>query len=459
MFLKNSRPSLQKQNLTFSNQQLIRLILPLIAEQFLAILVGVADTLMVSGVGESAVAAVSMVDILSILFVQFFSAMCTGGAIVAAQYLGNKDHPNACNAAKQLLLFTILLSSLISVLIILFHRQVIGLMDDNSDPAVFEQACTYLLITACSYPFLGIYNASAGLMRAMGNSKTSMWTSIIMNIVNVGGNAILIHPCGMGVAGAATATLLSRAVASMVTLRLMFRPSQPIHLPPLDSKGFFHLDLSMIKRIFNLGLPSGIETSLFQVGRVLIMGIIATFPTAIRAANGICNSVSSLAVIPFSGISLATVTVIGQLIGGDKKEEARYYAKKLLMLMYVSIFPLNVGMFLWAEPLVRLFNLTEAGIPAAVEALRCFAIFTIFFYGSSFGTTGILRAAGDTRYAMYVSIPSMLLVRVGMSYLLVYVFHMSLLGIWLSMCLDWVVRSICFVSRLRGDVWLNKKAI
>lgn len=443
---------------TFSNQQLIRLIMPLIAEQFLAILVGVADTLMVSGVGESAVAAVSMVDILSILFVQFFSAMCTGGAIVAAQYLGSKDRTNACGAAQQLMLFTVLLSSAISVLIILFHRQVIGLMDDNSDPAVFEQACTYLMITACSYPFLGIYNGCAGLMRAMGNSKTSMWTSIIMNIVNVGGNVILIHPCGMGVAGAATATLLSRVVSSMLILRLMFRKSQPIHLPPL-SKGFFRLDPSMIKRIFNLGLPSGIETSLFQVGRVLIMGIIATFPTAIRAANGICNSVSSLAVIPFSGISLATVTVIGQLIGADKKEETRYYARKLLTLMYVSIFPLNVALFIWVEPLVRLFNLTEAGIPAAVEALRCFAVFTIFTYPSSFGSTGILRAAGDTRFAMYVAIPSMLLVRVGLSYLLVYVFHMSLMGIWLSMCMDWVVRSICFMLRLRGDAWLNKKAI
>jgi len=447
------------QERTFSNQQLVHLILPLIAEQWLAILVGVVDTLMVSGVGESAVAAVSMVDILNILFVQFFSAMCTGGAIVAAQYLGNKDYPNACNAAKQLILFTVLLSSAISVAIILLHRQVIGLMDDNSDPAVFEQACTYLMITACSYPFLGIYNGCAGLMRSMGNSKTSMWTSIIMNIVNVGGNALLIHPCGMGVAGAATATLLSRVVSSLVILRLMFRDNQPIHLPPLHTKGFFRLDLSMIKRIFSLGLPSGIETSLFQVGRVLIMGIIATFPTAIRAANGIGNSVSSLAVIPFSGISLATVTVIGQLIGADKKDEARYYAKKLLTLMYVSIFPLNVALFFWAEPLVRMFNLTDAGISVAVEVLRLFAVFTIFTYPSSFGTTGVLRAAGDVKYAMYVAILSMLLVRVGMSYLLVYGFGLSLLGVWLSMCLDWVVRSIFFLIRLKGNAWLEKKVI
>ncbi len=459
MFFKKLQPDLEKESRSFSNQALWALILPLIAEQLLAILVGVADTMMVSGVGDSAVAAVSMVDILSLLFIQFFSAMCTGGAIVAAQYLGNKDQKNACHAARQLLLFTLLLSTSISLAVIFFHRQVIGLMDDGSDPAVFEQACTYLLITACSYPVLGIYNGGAGLLRSMGDSKSSMRASLVMNFINIAGNALLIHPCGLGVAGAAIATLTSRVVCSLLIVRLLFRQNKPIHLPALHTPGFFRLDPGMVKRIFRLGLPSGIETSLFQVGRVMIMGLIATFPTAIRAANGICNSVSSLAVIPFSGINLATVTVIGQLIGGDKKEEARYYAKKLLTLMYVSIFPLALGMLIATEPIVRLFNLTEEGIPAAVSVLKVFSVFTILTYPASFGTTSILRAAGDVKYAMYVAIPSMLLVRVGMSYVLVYGLGMELMGIWLSMCLDWCCRSICFVARLCGNKWLNKKAI
>ncbi len=444
----------------FSNRALVALILPLIAEQFLAVLVGMADTAMVSVVGESAVAAVSTVDTLNILFIQLFSAMSAGGAVVAAQYLGRGDRKNACTAAKQLMLSTFALAMAVTAVIAVWHRQIIGLMDNGSDLSTLNQSCTYLLITVFSYPFLGIYNGGVGLLRAMGNSKSSMWTSIAMNVINIGGNALLIHPLGLGVAGAGISTLLSRAVSAVIILRIMRNANMPIHLDsPRRQKGYFRFDFAMIRRIFRVGVPNGLENSLFQVGKVLIMGIITTFPTAIRAANGIVNSVSSVVNIPGGAIGLAAVAVIGQLVGAGKTEEARRSGKKLMGLMYLGVFPMNAALFFLAEPVVRLFSLSEAGIPAAVEVLRVYAVCSVLIWTPSFGTPNILRAAGDARYTMTVSIISMLVLRLAASYALVYGFGMSLLGIWIAMFMDWAARGICFLLRFRGNKWLQKKVI
>ena len=445
---------------TFSRRALIALILPLIAEQFLAVLVGMADTAMVSAVGDSAVAAVSTVDTLNVLFINLFSAMSAGGAVVAAQYLGHGDKPNACAAAKQLMLSTVALAMLVTAVIVSFHRPIMGLMDDGRDAATLNQSYTYLLITAFSYPFLGIYNGGVGLLRAMGNSKASMYTSIAMNIINIGGNALLINVFGLGVAGAGISTLISRMVSALVILRILFNDSMPIHLDsPLREKGFFRFDFAMIRRIFRVGVPNGLENSLFQVGKVLIMGIITTFPTAIRAANGICNSVSSVVNIPGSAIGLAAITVIGQLIGADKKEEAKRYGKKLIRLMYLVEFPLNFLLIFFAEPVVRLFSLSEAGIPVAVQIERMYAVCSILTWVPSFGLPNILRAAGDVRFTMAVSMVSMLALRLGASYLLVYGFGLSLLGVWMAMHLDWIARGVCFIVRFSGNKWLEKKVI
>ena len=445
---------------TFSRRALIALILPLIAEQFLAVLVGMADTAMVSAVGDSAVAAVSTVDTLNVLFINLFSAMSAGGAVVAAQYLGHGDKPNACAAAKQLMLSTVALAMLVTAVIVSFHRPIMGLMDDGRDAATLNQSYTYLLITAFSYPFLGIYNGGVGLLRAMGNSKASMYTSIAMNIINIGGNALLINVFGLGVAGAGISTLISRMVSALVILRILFNDTMPIHLDsPLREKGYFRFDFAMIRRIFRVGVPNGLENSLFQVGKVLIMGIITTFPTAIRAANGICNSVSSVVNIPGSAIGLAAITVIGQLIGADKKEEAKRYGKKLIRLMYLVEFPLNFLLIFFAEPVVRLFSLSEAGIPVAVQIERMYAVCSILTWVPSFGLPNILRAAGDVRFTMAVSMVSMLALRLGASYLLVYGFGLSLLGVWMAMHLDWIARGVCFIVRFSGNKWLEKKVI
>ena len=444
----------------FTNRQLIALVLPLIAEQLLAVMVGMADTVMVSGVGDSAVAAVSTVDTINTLFIQLFTAMSAGGAVVAAQYLGRRETEHACAAARQLILATACLSICIAALTLVFYKQVIGLLDQGNDLDTLNQSYTYLLITACSFPFLGLYNGGVGLLRAMGNTKASMWTSIAMNIINIGGNAILIHPCGLGVAGAAIASLLSRGVSAAIILYLLFNEHLPIHLEPLRRlRKNLQFDFPMIRRILRIGIPNGLENSLFQVGKVLIMGIITTFPTAIRAANGICNSVSSVVNIPGNSIGLAAIAVVGQLVGAGEKEEARRYGKKLLKWMYVCNFPTNLALIFAAGPVVRLFNLSAEGVPVAVEILTLYGILSIFTHAPSFGLPNVLRAAGDARYTMIVSVISMLTLRMGASYLLVYGLGMGLLGVWVAMHMDWLARAVCFCVRFAGNKWLNRKVI
>ncbi len=451
---------------TFSNKALIALILPLIAEQLLAVMVGMADTAMVSGVGESAVAAVSTVDSLNVMFIQLFAAMSAGGAVVSAQYLGKGDKQSACRAAKQLMQGTVAIAVALALGIVIFHKQLMGLMDNGNDPAILSQSYTYLIITAISYPFLGIYNGGVGLLRAMGDSKTSMKTSILMNIINIVGNAIMIHPCGMGVAGAGTATLLSRIVSALVIMRVMYRQSMPIHLESLRGvktwKGireYFRFDFSMLRRIFKVGIPSGLENSLFQLGRVLIMSVVTTFSTPVRAANAVCNSITGLVITPGTAVSLAAVAVIGQLIGADKKEEARHYGKKLLAIQYSVTLLATSIVFIFAEPFVRLFNLSEEAVPVAVEIMRVYAIMAAALWASSFGLPNVLRAAGDVKFTMKVSILSMALLRLGACYLLVYVFHMSLMGVWVAMYMDWAMRTGFFVARFISGKWLHKKVI
>ncbi len=444
----------------FSGKALVKLILPLIAEQFLAVMVGMVDTVMVSGVGESAVAAISTVDSINILFIQLFSAMSAGGAVVAAQYLGRKDHENACQAAKQLLLSTFVMAFFIMSLILLFYRQIIGIMDNGSDPDTLRQSYTYLLITVCSFPALGLYNGGVGLMRAMGNSKASMWSSTIMNLINITGNALLIHPLGLGVAGAAIATLVSRTVSALIILKLLLDPHAAIHLSPVRSwKNDLKPDFPMIKRIFRIGVPSGLENSLFQVGKVLIMSIITTFSTSLRAAHGVATTLSGLPNIPGNAIGLASITVVGQLVGAGKKKEAKQYANRLLLLAFLGILPLNLTLLFTAPRLVHLFSLSAEGMPVAAQLLQAYAIFSILIWAFSWRLPDFMHAAGDVRFPMVVSMLSMLVLRVGASYLFVYGFGWSLMGVWMAMFADWLARAICFIIRFRGDAWLNKKVI
>ncbi|MDY0244443.1 MAG: MATE family efflux transporter, partial [Sphaerochaeta sp.] len=333
----------------FSRRFLYTLIIPLIIEQVLMVSIGMADTVMIASAGESAVSAISLVDSITILIVQLFAAFATGGAVVASQYLGNRDNASANAAAKQLILLSLLVSIFLLILCMPFRRQIISFIFGSIETSVLEGGATYFIYILLSLPFLAAYNASAALFRSMGNSKISLWVSLVMNLVNVAGNAYFIFALHLGVIGAGLGTLLSRIIGSAIILALLTNPTNQISV-----RNYRHWSLrwDMIKRILHIGIPNGIEGSVFQIGKLLVQGFIAAFGTASIAANAIANSVASFVNIPGGAIGLASITVIGQAVGAKRPDQAVFYGKRLLFAAYIAMIIVAIPVFIFAPKIV-----------------------------------------------------------------------------------------------------------
>ena len=440
----------------FSSTDLRRLILPLVVEQFLAIAIGMADTVMVTSVGEAAVSGVSLVDTISLLIIQVFSALATGGAVVASQYLGRQDECGACRAAKQLLYAVTGVALFLTGLCLLAREHLLFFIFGQIEPAVMDSALSYLLLTAASYPFLAIYNAGAALFRSMGNSKISMFASMVMNAVNVAGNAVFIYGFDMGAAGAGLGTLLSRVAAAAIMLILTCQPTQILFIHQVWKPEW---ESGMLKSILKVGIPLGLENGVFYGGKLLVASLISSLGTAAIAANAIANSLSTLPNIPGTSIGLATITVMGQCMGARQPEQGALYTKKLLRLSSLCIGAICVFLLIAATPLVTLFDLSPAATEMAIQIVRLFALFSIFFWVPAFGLPYSLRAAGDAKFTMTVSMFSMVLFRVALSYVLVWVTPLGLIGVWLAMFTDWICRSIFFALRFAGGKWKNLTVI
>ena len=441
----------------FTRRALFTLIWPLLLEQTLSVTMGMADTLMVAGVGEAAVSSVSLVDSLNILIIQILSALATGGAVIASQYLGRKDTENAGRSAAQLYSVLGLSTVTMGILCMLLSRPILRGVFGSIDEDVMRFAQQYFLISAVSYPFIGLYNAGAALFRAQGNSKVSMMSSLVMNVVNIGGNAILIFGFGMGVLGAALASLVSRAIACIAVLFLLQKPGCMLRIEGLAA---LRPNGRLIQRILRVGIPAGIENGMFQIGKLSVASLTSTLGTAAIAANAVANTTSTFLNIPASAVGLAVLTVVGQCLGAGEKEQAVWYARRLLLLAYAGAWIMNLSAFFFADKLaLALFHLSPEAQAMALQVMQWFNIFSIFFWPSSFTLPNILRAAGDASFTMSVSIVSMWVFRVGFCYLMVLCFHGQLLSIWMGMFLDWVFRSVCFMVRFVRGKWLEQHVI
>lgn len=441
--------------LLFSRKDLIRLIIPLVIEQILAVTIGMADSVMVSTVGEAAVSGVSLVDSVNILFINIFSALATGGAVVASQYIGRQDAKSACSAAKQLIYATTALATVIMILALIFQKPVLMIFGDV-EQAVYDNCRTYLILSLLSYPFLAAYNAGAALFRAMGNSKISMLTSLLMNIINICGNAITIYGLNWGVAGAASASLLSRAVGAIIMLVLLRNSRNIIFVRRLLNP---ELNLGMIRNILKVGIPNGLENGMFQIGKILVASLVASLGTAAIAANAVGNNISSIEVLPGSAIGLAMITVVGRCVGAADFSQAKRFTIKLMILTYVCMGVICSVMFFLTPAAVSIFHLSDVTRDMAVEILRVYVICAIFLWPTSFTLPNSLRAAGDVRFTMSVSIISMWVCRIGFSYVFALWLDMGLMGVWIAMICDWVVRDICFVWRFFSGKWKNRQVI
>lgn len=432
----------------FSRKDLIRLIIPLIIEQTLAVTVGMADGMMVARVGEAAVSGVSLVDTINVLLIGLFGAMATGGAVVSAQFLGQKKNDAASKSGEQLILSVFMLSLIFMLVTLLGRGGMLRLLFGKVENDVMNNALTYMFYTSLSFPFIAIYNACAALFRSMGNSRVSMRISLIMNVINIIGNGILIFGLDWGVAGAAIATLASRIFAAVTMMLLLKNKEHPIHIG--DPAGF-RPDKDMIKRILRIGVPNGMENSVFQIGKILVQGIIATLGTTSITAYAIAGTVSGLCVLPGSAVGLALITVVGQCVGANDYKAVKLYTHKLMKAVYIIMAALNVLIVFLIPAIIRIYDVSNETAKLSAELLTYHCIMASLLWPVAFALPNALRAANDVKFTMIVSIASMWIWRIGFSYILTLVFDFGAMGVYIAMTIDWVCRSIFFVTRFHRE--------
>lgn len=440
----------------FSNAQLRKLILPLIVEQLLAMLVGMMDTVMVSSAGEAAISGVSIVNEVNYLVIVVFGALATGGAVIVSQYLGSQDHDRANLSASQLVLITTVISAGLMALCLLLDRQILSLLYGSIDQDVMDAAALYFWITALSFPFLGLYNSCTALFRSMNQTRVTMNVSIIMNLINVVGNYFGVYVLHQGVAGVAWPTLISRAFAAAVMFRISFVPENPICL---DLHEILCWKADIQKKILSIAIPNAVENGLFQLGRVIVTAIVTAYGTSQIAANGVANSIATLTFMSDAAMELAIVTVIGQCVGANDYDQARFYMKKMMKISYALVVADNALTALILPWVLGFYHLGPDTAQLVTRIILADCLVSSLIHSPAFVLPNGIRAAGDARYTMLVGVASMFCVRIVGSYVLGTVLGIGVMGTWIAMFLDWCVRVVCFVLRYRSGKWTQFRAI
>ena len=437
-------------NRFFSNADLCKLIVPLIIDQFLQAFVGLADSIMVASVGEAAVSGVSLIDTIMVLILNIFTALATGGAVIAGQFLGKKRDEMACKSTNQLISFTLKASLIIMLLYYLGRNFITHVVFGKIEADVMYNCNVYMMIVFASIPMTALYNAGAAIYRAMGNSAVAMKISILMNVINLGGNALLIFVFHRGVEGVAIPTLVSRTVACVIMMFLMNNQKHTLHLYHPFS---FKTDWGLLKKILYIGVPNGLENSMFQLGKILVLSIVTSFGTASIAANAVSNNVATFAILPGMSVGFAILTVGAQCVGAGDYEQVRYYTKKLMKIVYVSLFAANILVVLAVPYIIQIYGLSAEASQYAHKILIYHSICAVTIWPLSFSLPNTLRAAADVTYTMILSIISMWIFRIGFSVVLGVYCHMGVFGVWVAMTIDWLFRAVCFSIRYLRGKW------
>lgn len=440
----------------FTNRMIRNLLVPVVLEQILNLIMGTADTMMVSNVGSAALSAVSLVDSINILLIQAFSALAAGGAIVCAQYIGQKNYEKANMSARQVLFIITAISVAVSAVCLIFQKPLLRLIFGSVEADVMRASETYFFFTALSFPFIASYDAAASIFRAQENTKGPMIISMISNVMNIGGNAVLIWVFHMGVAGAAISTLVSRVFCAVVVLYQLRKDRQPIVV-----KDYLKIrpDWSMIGRILGLGIPSGIENSMFQLGKLAIQSTVSTLGTAAIAAQAMTNILENLNGIAAIGVGVGLMTIVGQCLGAGRKDEAIYYIKKLCVIAEIVIIVSCLTVYALARPVTILGGMEKSSAAMCIHMITWITIVKPLVWTMAFVPGYGLRAAGDVKFSMITSCCTMWACRFCLCIFLIRVLGFGPMGVWIGMFADWTVRGILFTWRFHSRRWLKHKVI
>ena len=440
----------------YSNLDLKKLLIPIIVEQLLSCLMGTVDTMMVSNVGSAAISAVSLVDSINVLVIQALSALAAGGAILCSQYLGSHNEKNANHAARQVLLVMAVLSTALSLLCLIFRVPMLHFIFGKVEADVMANSQVYFLFTLLSFPFIGLYDAGASIMRAQNDSRRPMIISVISNFLNIGGNAILIFGLNMGVAGAAISTLISRIFCAVVVIWQLRGDKEPISVRNYLS---IRPDFSLIKNILYIGIPSGIENSMFQFGKLAIQSTVSTLGTIAIAAQAMTNILEMLNGVAAMGIGIGLMTVVGQCLGAGRKDEAVYYIKKLSWLAEIVIIASCLIVLALTKPITMLGGMEAESAKLCFNMVIFITITKPISWVLSFIPAYGMRAAGDVKFSMITSCCTMWLCRVSLCIYLCRVWGFGPIAVWIGMFADWSLRAIIFTIRFHSRKWLEHKVI
>lgn len=440
----------------FSNKELKKLILPLFMKQLLVMLVGIADTFVVSYAGEAAVSGVSLVNSFNTIFIYLFTALASGGAVIISQYIGRHDTEPAGESASQLFTVSLLFSAAAAVVILMLHRQILRLMFGKVEPEVMEACVTYLRISAYSYPAIAVYNAGAAVYRSIGKTSTTMYISVLSNIINVIGNVIGVFVLYAGVAGVAYPSLAARMFSAVVITGLCFRKRERVQY---RLGWILQWNRDLMRRILGIAVPNGIENGIFQFVKVALSSVAALFGTYQIAANGIAQSIWSMAALAGVTMGPVFITVIGQCMGAGDSGQAEYYFKKLLKITLLLSLIWNAMIFAVTPLLMKAYILADETKRLVILLVLIHNVFNSIVFPFSGPLGNGLRAAGDVKFTMVVSIASTIGGRLIFSLLFGIVFQMGVIGIACAMCLDWLLRAIIFYVRFKAGKWKCFKVI
>lgn len=440
----------------FSNKMLKSILVPVILEQLLNSFMGTADTMMVSNVGSAAISSVSLVDSINVLLIQAFSALAAGGTIICAQYMGQRNYERANKSARQVLFIILSISAAVTILCLLFKDPLLHFIFGKVDADVMEASSVYFLFSAASYPFIALYDSGASIFRAQENTKGPLIISVISNVMNIVGNAILIWGFNMGVAGAAIATLVSRIFCAVVVLWQLRKDRQPIVV-----RDYLKIrpDRKLIGRILGLGIPSGIENSMFQLGKLAIQSTVSTLGTTAIAAQAMTNNLEMLNGTAAMGVGIGLMTIVGECIGAGREDEAVYYVKKLSCVAEMIIIGCCLLVFALTKPITILGGMEPESARMCFQMMAWITVVKPLVWVVSFIPAYGMRAAGDVRFSMITSCVSMWVFRFCLCVFLIRVIGMGPLAVWFGMFTDWTIRGIVFIWRFHSRKWLKHKVV
>ena len=449
---------MEQQQHMFTNRMIRNLLIPVVLEQLLNSIMGTADTMMVSNVGSAAISAVSLVDSINVLVIQAFSALAAGGAIVCAQYIGQRNKEKANESARQVLFIITAISVAVSLICLVFQKPLLRLIFGSVEAEVMRASEIYFFYTALSFPFIAAYDSAASIFRAQDNTRGPMTISMISNVMNIAGNAIMIWVFHMGVAGAALSTLISRIFCAVVVLIQLRKEREGQEIVVRD---YFKIrpNWSMIKRILGIGIPSGVENSMFQLGKLAIQSTVSTLGTAAIAAQAMTNILENLNGIAAIGVGVGLMTIVGQCLGAGRKDEAVYYIKKLCVIAEIVVLTSCLIVFALTKPVTILGGMEKESADMCFHTVMWITIMKPLVWTMAFVPGYGLRAAGDVKFSMITSCCTMWACRFCLCVFLIRVMGFGPMGVWIGMFADWTVRSIIFTWRFHSRKWLQHKVI